>query len=154
MDLSQPHKYFLVVDAWVVATASQHSLDDRTLKAIDILCKILYVCHKIVLDHKKPDEDNIIDEYERQATCDFTRRWLITMQTRQDKIVFRSRAPVRFPILTDPDDEKYLQVAMNSPHKIVISQDSDLTSIADHAEVTGKGISIWGLEQAIIALGL
>lgn len=127
-------------------------MGDKTWKAADILCRILHVCHKIVLDPDKPNEDNIIDEYNRQARSELTKRWLITMQTRDDKIVFRQRAPITIAVLTDPDDQKYFQVAMHSPHKIIISEDSDITRIANHSEVTSKGISIWNLDDALTNL--
>lgn len=147
--LSTGTKWFLVVDAWVIATASTRSFDDRVWKAIDILSKILHVCHKIVLDLTDPASDAIIDEYQRQATSEFAKRWIIAMQTRQDKIVYRSRAPVIFSALTDPDDLKYLQVAINSPHKTIISEDSDLTNIANDSQITSNGITIWKLDDAL-----
>lgn len=145
--LSRGSRRFLVVDAWVLATASAHSSNDVVWKAVDILCKILYVCHKIVLDPEDPSADTILDEYQRQATSEITRRWIIAIQTR-DKVVYRPRAPISLPVLTDPDDLKYFQVAMNSPHKVIISEDSDITSIASHPQVTSKGIAIWNLDDA------
>ena len=117
-------------------------------KAVDVLCKILYVCHRIVLDPEDPCADTILDEYQRQATSEITRRWIIAIHTRQDKIVYRPRAPISVSVLTDPDDLKYFQVAINSPHKVIISEDSDLTSIASHPQVTNKGLAIWNLDDA------
>lgn len=140
-----------MLDAWVIAKASERSTNNVVWKAIDVLSRILHVCHKIVLDPENPNEDNIVDEYERQARSEVAKRWLITMQTKQ-KIVYRSRAPISLPILTDPDDLKYFQVAVNSPHRIIISEDSDLTSIAGHHQVTSKGIVIWTLDDALTNL--
>ena len=144
-------KRFLVLDAWVIAKASEHSSNDVVWKAIEVLSRILHVCHKIVLDPENPNEDNITDEYQRQARSEVTRRWLISMQIRQ-KIVYRSRAPINLPILTDPDDLKYFQVAVKSPHKVIISEDSDLTRIANHHQVTSRGIVIWRLDDALSRL--
>jgi predicted nucleic acid-binding protein len=111
----------------------------------------LYVCHKIVLDHEKNDEDNIIDEYNRQALSELTKRWLITIKEK-GKTVIRNRAPMTVSVITDPDDQKYFQVAVNSPHRIIISEDRHFTNIAEHEEVTCRGISIWDLDQALSEL--
>ncbi|MCK5347717.1 MAG: hypothetical protein KAR20_30120 [Candidatus Heimdallarchaeota archaeon] len=150
--MSQPIRKYLVVDAFVIGKASSHSPNGDMWKAVDILCKIVYTCHKIVLDPEKADEDNIIDEYRRQAVSQLTKWWLVTMQTRQNKIVFRDRASINISVLTDPDDQKYFQVAINSPHKIIISEDRHFTGIAKHAEVTSKGISIWDLDNSLSQL--
>lgn len=146
--LSQTNRRFVVVDAFVLGKAAERSSNSDKWKAIDVLCRIMYVCHKIVLDPEKANEDNIIDEYRRQATSELTKWWLITIQTRE-KIAFRNRAPIIISVLTDPDDQKYFQVAINSPHKIIISEDSHFTDIANHIEVTSKGISIWDLNQSL-----
>jgi predicted nucleic acid-binding protein len=147
--MAVPAKKFLVVDACVIAEASKHSTDDKTWKAVDILSRILYVCHKIVLDYEDPEQDNIIDEYERQATSTVTKSWIQAMQFRGDKIVYRGRSPLSFPALTDPHDEKYLQVAVNSPHKIVISEDSDLTDLKNDPQLVNNGINIWSFDVAL-----
>lgn len=132
----------------MIAKASEKSSNAKVWKAIDVLSRIFHVCHKIVLDPSNPNQDNIIDEYERQARSEVTKRWLISMQTRQ-KIKYRSRAPIILPILSDPDDLKYFQVASNSPHKVIVSEDSDLTRIANNRQITSKGIAIWTLDDAL-----
>jgi len=141
-------KRFLVVDAWVIATASRKALDDNVWKAIEVLSRILHVCHKIILDPEDPRNDTILDEYQRQAKSEITKRWIITMQTRP-KIAYRPRARLSLPILADPDDLKYFQVAVNSPHKIIISEDSDISNIANHPQVIGKGLTIWTLDDSL-----
>jgi hypothetical protein len=141
---------YLVVDANVLGHTSHAPIDDQTWKAADILSRILHVCHKIVLDYETGDADSIIAEYRRQAESNpLVQRWLIAMQTRDDKIIYRSRASVHLSVLSDPTDEKYFQVAVNSPHKIIISEDSDLLDIAGDAEVTCKGIVVWGFDEAL-----
>lgn len=150
--LSQTNKLCLVVDANVIGYTSHGPLDPMTFQASMILCRILYICHKIVLDIKKPNEIGILDEYQKQAKTELARWWVIAMQAVGDKIVYRYRAAVHFSILSDPTDEKYLQVAVNSPNRIIISEDSDLSSIANHVEVTSKGIEIWGFELALSRL--
>jgi len=138
----------LVVDACVLGKAAERSSNSDVWKAIEVLCRIMHVCHKIVLDPEKLNEDNIIDEYRRQAISELTKWWLITIQTRE-KIAFRDRAPITISVLTDPDDQKYFQVAINSPHRVIISEDSHFTNIANHPEVTSKGISIWDLDHSL-----
>lgn len=139
-----------MVDANVLGHTSHSPTSDRAWKAAEILARILNVCHKIVLDIGQHNTESILDEYNRQVLSNaLVQRWLIAMQTRNDKIVYRSRSATHLSVLTDPDDEKYIQVAMNSPHKIIVSEDSDLTNIANDDEVTSKGIVIWGFDAAL-----
>jgi hypothetical protein len=142
-------KRFLVVDAWVIGKASERANDELVWKAVDVLSRILHVCHKVVIDPRDPRLDTVLDEYERQATSDITKKWIIAIQTRQDKVTVRPRANVNMAALSDPDDLKYFQVAVNSPHHIIISEDSDITSIADNPEVVNRGIQIWRLDDAL-----
>ena len=146
--MSRKASRYLVLDAFVIGKASVRSSNPEVWKARDVLCRIKYVPHTIILDPEKNNEDNIIDEYRRQAVSEMTKRWLITIQTGEN-IVFRDRAPITISVLTDPDDQKYFQVAVNSPHKIIISEDSHFTKIANHKEVTSKGLHIWGLDQSL-----
>ena len=149
----QNNKLFLVVDANVVGCTHHDPFDSNTFKAVEILGRILRVCHRVVLDIKEQNEDSILDEYARQARSDLAKKWLIAIQAKESgKIAFRHRATVHFSGLSDPDDEKYLQVAMNSPHKVIISEDSDLMKIADHDEIKSQGIRIWGFEEALAKL--
>jgi predicted nucleic acid-binding protein len=143
--------FHLVVDANVLGYTSDSPIDPRTFKASDILCRILLALHKIVLDYGQQNAECIMDEYERQGRkSQLARYWIIAMQAKcADKIVYRQRAPVHLSVLTDPDDEKYIQVAVNSPNKIILSEDSDLTSIADDNEVLRLGIAIWGFDFAL-----
>jgi predicted nucleic acid-binding protein len=147
--LSKATKKFLVVDAWVLGTASANPKSDIAWKAADVLARILYICHKVVLDLQEQVCETILEEYERQAKSEVARRWLIAIQSKPDKVVCRPRADIAFPALSDSDDLKYLQIAVNSPHKIIISEDSDLTSIADHPQITDAGIRIWTLNDAL-----
>jgi predicted nucleic acid-binding protein len=68
------------------------------------------------------------------------------------KIVYRSRSATTFQALTDVDDLKYLQTAMNSPHKRIITGDSDLLTIIDDAQIQAEGIIIWTLDEALVNL--
>jgi len=152
--MSQRGGFYLVVDANVIGYTSENPLDDRTFKASQILCRILLAYHKIVLDYRQQNADSIMDEYERQVKkSQLARFWLIAMQAKAaDKIAYRHRAPVHLTALSDPDDEKYFQVAVNSPHKIIISEDSDFTNIANHVQVLNLGISIWEFDLALTQL--
>jgi len=149
ISLAAVTKKFLVVDAWVLGKASTNSVDDSVFKAADVLARILYVCHRVVLDLATPNSETILDEYKRQAKSDLTKRWLIAIQTRPDKVVYRYKANVTLPVLSDPDDLKYLQVALNSPNKLIISEDGDLASIANDPQVVSRGIVIWSLDAAL-----
>lgn len=149
--MSVASRQSVVVDSWVVGKASSHPPDDSTWKAASVLARIMYVCHKIVMDEPAANQESILDEYRRQATSDLTKWWIISVQ-RQEKMIWRPRAAISIPALTDPDDLKYFQVAVNTPNKNIISEDSDITSIANHNDVTSKGIRIWKLDDALAKL--
>ena len=153
IELNAATKRFVVVDAWVIGKASTNPLPEDNLvwKAASVLSKIIYVCHKVVLDIPITNQENILDEYRRQATSDLTKWWFIAVQ-REEKMVYRPRAAINISVLTDPDDLKYFQVAFNSPSRTIISEDSDLASIADDREVTDKGITVWTLDDALASL--
>jgi predicted nucleic acid-binding protein len=142
-------KKFLVVDAWVLGIASGNPISNATWKASEVLSRIIHVCHKVVLDLEEQSTDTILNEYDNQAKSEVTKRWIIALQTKPDKIVSRPRANISLSALSDPDDLKYFQVAANSPHRLIISEDSDMTSIADHPQVTSLRIEIWGLDDAL-----
>ena len=144
----QLNKRYLVVDANVIGHASRDSLDNQSIKAHKLLASIYQDCHKIVVDYSKRNQDNIIDEYERQTRSVFTRNWLIVMN-RKNKIVQRNRALITIRACTDPDDQKYFQVAVNTTHKIIISEDSHFTEIKEDPEVIGRGITIWEFTDAL-----
>lgn len=152
ISLSAPSKKFLVIDAWVLGTASGDLLDDKTWKAADVLGRIIHVCHKVVLDLEEQTTDTILEEYSRQSRSEVAKRWIIAIQAKADKIVSRARAQISLQALSDPDDMKYFQVAANSPHRLIISEDSDMTSISNHPEVASLGIKIWGLDEALLNL--
>jgi len=148
--LSQINSFFLVVDANVIGYTTENPLDARFFKASEILCRIVTKPHRIVLDLKRGNEETILDEYQRQmAKSQLARQWLIALQAGTEKIVYRHRANVHLKVLSDPDDEKYIQVAVNSPHKIIISEDSDLSTISDEVEVKNLGIKIWEFDIAL-----
>lgn len=146
--MSKVNKKFLVLDAYVIGKACEGCLSSEAWKAIDVLSRIQYVPHTIVLDFERNNEDNIIDEYKRQAITELTKRWVIKIQM-GDNIIFRDRAPVTISVLTDPNDQKYFQVAINSPHKLIISEDSHFSNITNHPEVTKHGIRIWALDESL-----
>lgn len=146
--LPQPNGRFLVVDANVIGHASRDSIDDQASNAVEILCKIKRANHKVVVDYLQRNQDNIINEYDRQTKSAFTRNWLIEMN-RREKIVPRHRSTIEIRACTDPTDQKYFQVAINTTHKIIISEDSHFTDIKEDDEVTNHGITIWEFDDAI-----
>jgi len=150
--MSQDNRLFLVMDAWIIATTKDRDPRcDEVWKAAEVMSKILRICHKIVLDCDGTRE-TILDEYERVAKgSQFAQQWLIAMKTK-GKFVYRSRSVVTFQALTDVDDLKYLQTAMNSPHKKIITGDSDLLTIADDHRIRAEGIDIWSLDEALAKL--
>lgn len=150
--MSQTNKLYLVIDANVIGHTCHGPLDPKTWKAAQILCKILYDNHIVVLDIKVSNEDSILDEYSRQSKSELAKWWLIALRTESNRISWRYKANISIPALSDPDDQKYFQVAVNSPHKIIVSEDGDLGTIANHNDVISKGIAIWGFDTAVAKL--
>ncbi len=136
------------MDANVIGYTGASPLDPKMFKASEILCRILRNPHKLVLDCKRGNDETILDEYQRQIkTSQLAQKWLIAMQQTKDKIEYRYRAyTIHINGLSDPDDEKYFQLAIKSPNKIIISEDSDLTDIAEDPQVIQLGIQIWGFD--------
>jgi|WetSurMetagenome_2_1015567.scaffolds.fasta_scaffold232786_2 predicted nucleic acid-binding protein len=151
--MSQDSGRFIVVDANVLGHTCNPPEDIRTWKAAQILCAIETGKHVVVLDLKsQTGEETILDEYHRQRKSEIARYWLIALQTGKDRILWRYKSKIKIAALSDPDDQKYFQVAINSPHKIIVSEDSDLGTIANHQEVTSKGIAIWGFDKTLSEL--
>lgn len=146
--LAQPKRRLLVVDANVVGHASRKSFDTQSSNAIEVLCKIYRVCHKIAVDYSQDNQNNIVNEYDRQTTTDFTRRWLTAMN-RKKKVVMKYRSHNKIQACTHQNDQKYFQVALNTTPKIIISEDRHFTEIKDAQEVTNNGIKIWKFADAL-----
>lgn len=95
------------------------------IMATELLSKIYRICWGIVLD----EEDEIRKEYDVHMG-EFARQWLITMSALKSgagtpKIVYRARTSLRPLAGFDPDDVKFLEVAVKTPGKRVVSGDSD-----------------------------
>lgn len=140
------------MDANVIGFTGNDPSDHNWLKASEIMCRVLNNPHKLVLDHKRGNDETILDEYQRQMIrSEFARKWLEALKQKTgDKVVFRYRAyGFHIDALTDPDDEKYVQVAVNSPSKIIISEDGDLTRITNDLQVVNSGIKIWDFDSSL-----
>lgn len=103
------------------------------LMAAELLGKVYTKCHRIVIDQ----EGEIFEEYHPHIEADdFLRKWWIAVSSLVGKLSTRPRAEVTLNINLDPDDFKFLEVAVNTPHKILVTSNSDFLTIRDHQQVT------------------
>lgn len=142
-------KRYIVLDTWVLEKASSQAQTDiesaEFFKSIELLSRIYNKCHRIILDY----DGEIEKEYEKHAK-DFSKRWLVRMSILQDKIKFRGRASMK--INMDPDDKKFIEVAVNSPDRIVISGDSDFFDDEFKKQIKDKRLKIFTVDEALVEL--
>ena len=143
-------KKYVVVDTWVLERAFppeapfERNEIEVTSKAAELLSRIIRVCHRVVLDYNQ----EILGEYSRHIRG-FVGQWLKLASRCPDKIQYRPRGQIRLNVRFDPSDYKFLEVAVNSPHKIVISGDSDFLNIRNDPEISAHGIRIMDLDEAL-----
>jgi len=71
------------------------------------------------------------------------------MSNEPGKFISRPRAHLELDIDFDPDDLKFLEVAINSPHRIIITGDSDFLTIRDEEQIRNNRIQILTVEEAL-----
>jgi len=142
-------KQYIVLDTWLLAKAStlpkNINESNEVSKSTELLVRILHKCHRIVLDEK----GEILKEYQRHAKSEFVRRWFIQLQMYADKVVYRSRTPLKISKPLHEDDIKFIEIVAKSPHKIIITGNSDLLEIKENEEIKGLGITIMDVDEAL-----
>jgi len=114
--------------------------------ALQLLSTIYTNCHSVVVD----EDGEIFDEYERFIRReDSLAKWFISMSNEPRKFISRPRAHLELGINFDPDDLKFLEVAINSPHRIIITGDSDFLTIRNEEQIRNLGIRILTVEEAL-----
>jgi len=115
--------------------------------ATELLWRIVNVCHRIVFD----DDGEIFCEYEEHIGSDIAlRKWFTSMSMYSAKIVSRPRARGAFSVRIHTDDVKFLEVAVNSPHKTIVTNDHDLIDVRNDPEIMGHGIRILTIQEALL----
>lgn len=147
-----PKKY-LVLDMWILehASTSRENLTESQIelhsKAVELLARIIRRCHRVILDY----DGDILREYSRHIRG-FVGEWLQMATRHPMKVQYRPRGRVRPTSNFDPADLKFLEVAVNSPHRIIISGESDFLAIKEDPEIISRKIRIWDLEEALTEL--
>lgn len=141
---------YLVVDTWVLEYASTprgqltESQIELHSKAVELLARIIHRCHRVILDYN----GDILSEYSSHIRG-FVGEWLQMVARYPMKVQYRPRSRVRLQANFDPNDLKFLEVAINSPHRIVISGDSDFLTIKENPDILSQNIRILDLEEAL-----
>ena len=142
-------KRYVVLDTWVLAKVSTFPKDagesDEVWKAMDLLSKIIYKCHRVVLD----DKGEILEEYNRHKKSEFARHWLILICKRANKVEWVTRAALKINKPLDPDDVKFVEVAVGSPHRLIVTGNSDLLNIKDNEEIKSYRLKILDVNEAL-----
>jgi predicted nucleic acid-binding protein len=114
--------------------------------AAQVLSMICTRCHSVVLD----EENEIYKEYDPYLRSeDILQKWFISMSNTPGKFISRPRKRLELDVNLDPDDLKFLEVATNSPHRTIITGDSDLLSIRNEEQIVNLGIRILTAEEAL-----
>ena len=145
--MSEEKKY-VVVDTWVLAKASENPRTEGDasdmFKANEVLSKIYNKGHKVVLD----DEDQIIGEWRRHMYSGSVVYWFKWMQSLEGRIVWRSKGKGFKKI--NKDDRKFVKVAAVSPHRILITGDTDfIEEVNGDEEAKNHKIRVWNLDEAL-----
>ncbi len=141
-------KRMLVIDTGIFCAASDfdHEFHDESA---ELLYSVYTKCHKVLID----EEGEIIKEY-RAATArfrsEFFSKWITKMQAR-GKILVRRQSKATISI--DPDDLKFIRVACNSPHRLILAFDTDYEK-AQEAAKRELNITILNLNLALKLLQL
>lgn len=137
---------YLVIDTWVWVKAQTA----ESPEAGELLYMVLRKCeHKIVVDC----EEEIINEYKKHIAGHMAKLFQRMSQT--NKILHRPKTQVNLSHF-DPSDMKFIQVALSTPDKIVISGDSDFINlrqklIMDHS-IELRQLKIMSPEEALYNL--
>lgn len=140
-------KRYVVVDTWVLAKASKNPSTkgdaSEMFKANEVLSKIYNKSHKVVLD----DENQILGEWRRHMRGSVV-LWVKWMQSLEGKIVWRSKGKGFEKI--NKDDRKFVKVAAASPHRILITGDTDfIEEVSGDEEAKNHKIRVWDLDKAL-----
>lgn len=113
---------------------------------LQLLSTIYTNCHSVVVD----ENGEIFDEYKRfMRREDSLAKWFISMSNEPRKFISRPRAHFELDIAFDPDDLKFLEVAINSPHRIIVTCDSDFLKIRNEEQIRDNRIRILTVEEAL-----
>lgn len=118
----------------------------KILLASQLLSTIYTRCHGVVVD----ENGEIFEEYKRFLRQDeFLAKWFISMSNKSGKFLSRARGHVDLDTAFDPDDLKFLEVAINSPHRIIVTGDSDFFAIRNDEQIRNNRIQILTVEEAL-----
>jgi len=148
--LTAVEKRYLVLDTCVLASIQNwptHLERAREIMmAAELLSKIYAECHCVVIDQ----EGEILEEYNRHIGADdFLRKWWIATSSLTGKLTTRPRAQITLGIHLDPDDQKFLEVVLNTPHRTIVTDNSDFLTIRDHQKIRDLGVRILSVEEAL-----
>ncbi len=142
-------KKYLVIDTWVLEKASTprnnptETQIEIQSKAVELLARIVSQCHRVVLDY----DGEILSEYSRHIRG-FVGEWLQMVMKYPQKMQYRPRGHVPLSNF-DPADVKFLEVAVNTPHRIVVSGESDFLTKKEDPQVLSQEIRILDLGEAL-----
>jgi predicted nucleic acid-binding protein len=122
-----PSRY-LVLDTWLFEKSRDRSSPEMMMKVHALFALLYDSCWVVVLDY-----DGAIEQEYRSHLDEFAMLWFTEMGTKissesTPKIVYRPRTSISIEDL-DPDDWKFIQVALNTPGRRVVTGDSDFERV-------------------------
>jgi len=122
---------YLVIDTWIWEKAQT----SESPESLELLAKILRKCeYKIVCD----PNGEIIEEYKKHIR---ELRYLFRAMVQKDKIVPRPKSSLKIKDF-DRSDLKFVEVAITTPDKIIVSGNSDFFHLKERPEVKKLQVKI------------
>ncbi len=144
------NKRSLVLDTWVIAKATSEKGEEveEISKAQYLLQKIYHHCHIVLLDLGEP-ESQILGEWNRYLwATPVTRIWYAAMNA-SGKFGWRNKRRMQLPRFFDPNDEKFVQLAVTTSDKVIITGEEKFTNWGRTEEARNLGVKVWDLEKAL-----
>lgn len=144
--MNEKEKLQIVIDKWLFDricdfyVKEKPQYKDSAKKCKQILCTILNDCHTIFIDRRGEIRQKWWSYWEHPHI----NRWLIPMWTKTKIKSVRRR---EFSCKVHHKDKKYVETALNTSNKILITGDEDL--IEDIEECQDLEVKAWSINEAV-----
>ncbi len=137
----------VVLNTWVIAKASSEETKkeiDEIKKSRELLRKIYNECHKVIFDRGE-----IFEEWKRYLyRSKDTTIWYAAMWA-SGKLEPKEGEEVELSNFPDPDDEKFVRVALVSGERAIITGDQEFLNWGRSQEARSLNVEVWSVEEAL-----
>ena len=114
------------------------------MKSRELLGKIYDKCHRVIFDWGE-----IFKEWRKYLFESLITRTWYTEMLSSGKLELREGKEVELSDFPDPDDEKFVKVALVSGEKAIITGDQEFLNWGRSQEAKSLGIKVWSVEEAL-----